>query len=209
MSEHYFTDRPAAAHRPRIVRFRMDGRNYALRSDAGVFSADRLDPGTTVLLREAPAPVGDTLLDLGCGYGPLTCVLADRAPSATVWAVDTNARARDLTARNAAERAIAGRVRVCTPDEVPADLRLDEIWSNPPIRIGKPAVHLLLRQWLPRLVPAGQAWLVVARNLGADSLQRWLVAEGWECRRHASSKGYRVLRVQRPGGPRPEGVLTG
>jgi len=199
VSEHYFSEHPDAAPRPRLVRFRVDGRTYALRSDAGVFSADRLDPGTAVLLREAPAPRGETLLDLGCGYGPIACVLADRAPQATVWAVDTNTRARELTAQNAADRAVAARVRVCAPDEVPSELRLDEIWSNPPIRIGKPALHGLLQQWLARLAPDGQAWLVVARNLGSDSLQRWLSEQDWDCSRHASAKGYRVLRVRRPG----------
>jgi len=72
----------------------------------------------------------------------------------------------------------------------------DTIWSNPPIRVGKAALHDLLGAWLPRLAPAGEAWLVVQRHLGADSLAVWLADQGWgEVEKVASAKGFRVLRV--------------
>ncbi|MCL7459421.1 class I SAM-dependent methyltransferase [Micromonospora echinofusca] len=198
--EHYFTAEPTTAANPREVEFSVAGRDYTLASSAGVFSAARLDPGTAVLLRKAELPSAETtgaLLDLGCGFGPITCVLASSAPSATVWAVDVNERARELTAANAARVGAADRVRVAAPDDVPADLTLAEIWSNPPIHVGKDELHGILLRWLPRLAPDGVAWLVVARYLGGDSLQRWLVEQGWQVGRHASQKGYRVLRVTR------------
>ncbi|MFY1596504.1 class I SAM-dependent methyltransferase [Micromonospora sp. WMMD737] len=198
--EHYFTAEPTAAANPREVEFSVAGRDYTLASSAGVFSAARLDPGTAVLLRKADLPATDTtgaLLDLGCGFGPITCVLADSAPTATVWAVDVNERARELTAANAARVGAADRVRVAAPDDVPAELTFAEIWSNPPIHVGKDELHAILLRWLPRLAPDGVAWLVVARYLGGDSLQRWLVEQGWQVGRHASQKGYRVLRVTR------------
>jgi 16S rRNA G1207 methylase RsmC len=163
-----------------------------------VFSAERLDSGTAVLLRKAPPPATDTtgtLLDLGCGYGPITAVLAQRAPKATIYAVDVNRRALDLVRQNATTLGVADRVVAATPDEVPDDVRFSAIWSNPPIRIGKPELRAMLLRWLPRLAPGGRAWLVVARHLGGDSLQQWLIAEGWPTVRHASQKGYRVLRV--------------
>jgi 16S rRNA G1207 methylase RsmC len=195
VSDHYFARSPQARSRPQQVRFRIDGRDYELTSDRGTFSPDRLDAGTGVLLRSVAQPSGTSLLDLGCGYGPLTCVLAERAPAATVWAVDVNERALGLTQANAAALGLQARVRVAAPEQVPADVTFDEIWSNPPVRIGKPALHALLQQWLPRLRPGGRAWLVVARNLGADSLAQWLTDQGWACRRQASAQGYRVLEV--------------
>jgi 16S rRNA G1207 methylase RsmC len=199
-AEHYFSAEPAAPGHERQVAFTVGGRAYTLTAAAGVFSADRLDPGTAVLLRKAPAPSGGTLLDLGCGYGPIACVLAATAPAATVYAVDVNARARALASRNAAAVGVAGRVRVCAPEEVPADVRFTEIWSNPPIRIGKAELHELLDRWLPRLTDDGVAWLVVGRHLGGDSLHQWLTTTGpgWRVERQASQKGYRVLRVSRP-----------
>ncbi|MFV2115009.1 class I SAM-dependent methyltransferase [Micromonospora sp. LOL_025] len=198
--EHYFTAEPTTAANPREVEFSVAGRDYALASSAGVFSAARLDPGTAVLLRKAELPSAETtgaLLDLGCGFGPITCVLASSAPSASVWAVDVNERARELTAANAARVGAADRVRVAAPDDVPADLTFTQLWSNPPIHVGKDELHGILLRWLPRLAPDGVAWLVVARYLGGDSLQRWLVEQGWQVGRHASQKGYRVLRVTR------------
>jgi len=172
-----------------------------LASGSGVFSADRLDPGTAVLLRKAPFPDPGTagpLLDLGCGYGPITCVLATATPTATVYAVDVNSRARDLTRANAATVGAADRVVVAAPEDVPPEVRFAQIWSNPPIRIGKAELHELLALWLPRLAPGGTAWLVIARYLGGDSLAAWLTGEGWSVERHASQKGYRVLRVAHP-----------
>ncbi|MFU8851048.1 class I SAM-dependent methyltransferase [Micromonospora sp. SL1-18] len=198
--DHYFTAEPATAAQPREVEFSVAGRDYTLASAAGVFSADRLDAGTAVLLRKAELPAADAtgpLLDVGCGFGPITCVLATCASSAAVWAVDVNERARDLTAANAARLGVADRVRVVAPDDVPEDVRFAQIWSNPPIRIGKAELHELLLRWLPRLAPDGMAWLVVARHLGGDSLHHWLVEQGWQVERHASQKGYRVLRVTR------------
>ncbi|WP_116075759.1 class I SAM-dependent methyltransferase [Asanoa ferruginea] len=196
--DHYFTAEPdaATAGAERIVEFAAGGHEFSLRVTGGVFSAYRLDPGTGVLLRKAdlpgPASAGN-LLDLGCGYGPIASVLATVAPRATVYAVDVNARARALTAANTA----ALGVRVSAPDEVDQAVRFDEIWSNPPIRIGKSELHALLALWLPRLAPDGVAWLVAGKHLGGDSLHRWLVDEGWQVERRASQKGFRVLRVAR------------
>jgi 16S rRNA G1207 methylase RsmC len=168
-----------------------------LASAPGVFSGRRLDPGTAVLLRTvAPPDHAATALDLGCGIGPIALALALHSP-ATVWAVDVNARAVALTARNAAHLGVADRVTAVTPDAVPAAVAFDEIWSNPPIRIGKAALHDLLSTWLGRLAADGRAYLVVAKNLGADSLAAWLEGQGWAAARLASAKGYRVLRVTR------------
>jgi 16S rRNA (guanine1207-N2)-methyltransferase len=199
--DHYFSPAPGGAAERHPVEFEAGGRRFTLAAASGVFSAGRLDPGTAVLLRKATLPGPDErgpLLDLGCGYGPLACVLASVAPSATVWAVDVNARARDLTAGNARALGVADRVRVRPPEQVPETVTFSQIWSNPPVRVGKEELHRLLAVWLPRLTPGGVAWLVMARHLGADSLQRWLIGQGWAVARHASQKGYRVLRVSRP-----------
>lgn len=199
IGDHYFSSQPAAPLERRQVAFEVAGREYRLATAAGVFSADRLDSGTAVLLRKAPLPAPDAtgpFLDLGCGYGPIATVLASAAPGATVYAVDVNARALDLVRDNAAALGLSDRVVVATPAEVPDSVTFAGIWSNPPIRIGKEELHGMLDRWLPRLAPGGTAWLVVARHLGGDSLQGWLSARGWQVGRHASQKGYRVLRVE-------------
>jgi 16S rRNA G1207 methylase RsmC len=196
-TEHYFSPEPVAQDAPRTVTFTIGNQVFSLRASGGVFSAERLDPGTAVLLRKAPLPGarGGVFLDLGCGYGPISMVLAATSQLATVYAVDVNTRALDLVTQNAEALGYVERVIPVTPDAVPTDVVFDEIWSNPPIRVGKTALHEMLARWLPRLAPGGSAWLVVNRNLGADSLQAWLTGESWQVERHASQKGYRVLRV--------------
>lgn len=191
---HYFVtpDEPLVTHE---FEARVFGRELTFLSASGVFSGDRLDLGTSVLLREVEPPVTGRVLDLGCGVGTIAVGLALASPGVSVDAIDVNERAVELTGLNAARHGVGDRVRAMTPDEVPADVLYDEIWSNPPIRIGKEALHELLLTWLGRLRPEGVAYLVVGRNLGADSLQRWLVEQGHPTERIASAKGFRVLRA--------------
>jgi 16S rRNA (guanine1207-N2)-methyltransferase len=192
---HYFDAEPAVASRPSAVELSLPDGTVRLGTDRGVFSGGRVDPGTVILLREAPPPppAGD-LLDLGCGYGPIAITLARRSPGGVVWAVDVNHRALELVRENAAALGLTN-VRPVTPDAVPPDVRLAGIWSNPPIRIGKKALHQLLLDWLARLAPQARAWLVVQKHLGSDSLAAWLDAQGYPTVRLASRKAYRVLEV--------------
>lgn len=198
-TEHYFTTPDGDGER-RTLAVTLAGRDVEVLSSDGVFSGGRIDLGTRVLLREAPAPPATGhLLDLGCGWGPVALAMAMLAPRATVWAVDVNERALALTRENAARLRLP-KVRAARPDDVPDDVRFEAIWSNPPIRVGKAELHALLTRWLPRLAPDGEAYLVVQRNLGADSLHAWL-AETFRgeflVARAGSAKGYRVLRVAR------------
>lgn len=198
--EHYFTARPASADERRTIRVRLAGRDVDVETAGGVFSPDHVDGGTRVLLDEVPSPPqhGD-LLDLGCGWGPIALTMALESPGARVWAVDVNERALDLVHRNAARLGLTN-VTAALPDDVPADVRFAALWSNPPIRVGKEALHALLTRWLPRLDEGAEALLVVGRNLGADSLQRWIAAElGLDVDRVASAKGFRVLAARAGG----------
>lgn len=192
--DHYFSASPEAASRPRHVRVSARGLQFELTTDRSTFSPNRIDAGTSLLLDAAPAPPeSGRFLDLGCGYGPIACVLATMAPDAEVVAIDVNERSRELCVANAAALGL-DNVTVAEPDHV-ADGPFDLIWSNPPIRVGKQALHDVLLRWLGRLGPHGAAVLVVNRHLGADSLQRWLDGEGFPTERLASKKGYRLLQA--------------
>jgi 16S rRNA (guanine1207-N2)-methyltransferase len=199
VSDHYFTADPSVPFEREPFEVSVWGQDVRLVSGSGVFSRGRLDPGTAVLFRETSPPAGGRILDLGCGYGVIGLAVAAAVPSAVVRGVDVNERAVLLANENATALGLADRFTASTPDAVGPAATYDEIWSNPPIRVGKAALHALLLTWLPRLVPGGRAVMVVGKNLGADSLQRWLGEQGWPTERLASAKGFRVLETRRAG----------
>lgn len=205
--DHYFSIEPASPDKRFPLRVRLAGLDLDVESSPGVFSGDRLDPGTSVLLDHAPPPPAGNLLDLGCGWGPIALTMGLLTPEARIWAVDTNRRALDLAWRNVDSvrlRHDLASITVCPPDGVPPELRFDALWSNPPIRIGKEPLHRLLSAWIPRLAPGAEAYLVVQKNLGADSLARWMSEQTVDgapwgtVERVASSRGFRVLKIGRP-----------
>ena len=197
---HYFSPAPDSELKLRQISVQLVGREYTVTTANAVFSPDHIDTGTLVLLNNAPPPPSEgDFLDIGCGWGPISLHLALTSPHARVWAVDVNERALDLVRRNAAALGLTN-VTAVLPTEVPADLTFRTIWSNPPIRVGKTELHTLMTTWLPRLQPDSEAWLVVQKNLGSDSLQRWLddtLSDDFTVSREAISKGFRLLRVMR------------
>ena len=192
----YFDDDPEVASDPITIDVSLPDTAFTLRTDRGVFARGQLDTGTSMLLRSADVPLASTghLLDLGCGAGPIALTMARRSPDATVWAIDVNRRALELCRANARANGLAN-IRACEPDEVPSEIRFASIWSNPPIRVGKAALHDLLLRWLTRLADDGTCTLVVQKHLGADSLQRWLAAQGYPTHRIASKAGFRLFGV--------------
>ncbi|MFM5903842.1 MAG: class I SAM-dependent methyltransferase [Microbacteriaceae bacterium] len=201
-SEHYFSQTPQTDFKPKKIRVALAGRDLVVETAGGVFSPDHIDQGTAVLLEHLrDAPAGGDLLDIGCGWGPIALSLALQSPRSTVWAVDVNDRSLELTRRNAEALGLSN-LRVCRPEEVPSEIEFTGIWSNPPIRVGKDVLHEILLAWLPRLRSGAESYLVVQKNLGADSLHRWLdskLPEEFSTIRIDTSKSFRVLRVKNRG----------
>ncbi|MUU70144.1 class I SAM-dependent methyltransferase [Pseudarthrobacter sp. GA104] len=199
-SAHYFSATPAGPFTRKPLTVELAGQTRRLQTSTGIFSPDGIDKGTAILLAEVPAPAPQgNLLDVGCGWGPIALTMGLKSPSARVYAVDVNERCITLTNENAAALGLAN-VTASTPEAVDPEVRFDTIWSNPPIRIGKDELHSLLKLWLPRLAPGGTAWLVVQKNLGADSLQRWLAGElddSFSVSRESTSKSFRILKVRK------------
>ena len=194
---HYFNEDPEVPSARKRIDVSLPDGSFSIETDTGVFSHGRVDSGTKVLLMEAPAlPASGNVLDLGCGSGPIAMTMARRSPESSVWAVDVNERARQLTRDNASALGLTN-VTVASPDEVPDSVIFDVIWSNPPIKVGKQELHDLLNRWLARLSPDGYAVLVVNKNLGSDSLAKWLTELGWTVKRISSRQGFRVLTVKR------------
>jgi 16S rRNA (guanine1207-N2)-methyltransferase len=197
---HYFSENPSGPSKPSEFEIEVNGRTLVLQSDQGVFSRHGLDKGTAVLLdimsrgNYPTVPDGSFLADVGCGTGAIALTLAALYPACTVIAVDVNERARALCASNAKKNGLSN-ITVLSPEELDETIRYSMLWSNPPIRIGKPALRQLLLEWMQRLTENGTGHLVVSKNLGGDSLAEWLSESGFATKKLASSKGFRVFEV--------------
>ncbi len=197
---HYFASSPEGPLVPREITVTLNGNKYSVLTAGGVFSPEHIDQGTQVLLAhlEKANPSGN-FLDIGCGWGPIALALALHSPKATIYAIDVNERSLELTKLNA-DRLGLRNIVVCKPEDVQSEIEFDEIWSNPPIRVGKVVLHEILTLWINRLSSGGTARLVVQKNLGSDSLHKWLIQEfddEFESTRIDTSKTFRVLKVTR------------
>lgn len=197
---HYFASSPEGPLVTREITVNLNGNKTQVLTAGGIFSPEHIDQGTQVLLAhiEAANPTG-TFLDIGCGWGPIALALALHSPKATIYAIDVNERSLELTKMNADKLGITNII-VCKPEDVPHDVLFDEIWSNPPIRVGKKVLHEILNLWINKLVKGGTARLVVQKNLGSDSLHKWMMEEfspEFESTRIDSSKTFRVLKVSK------------
>lgn len=199
-TEHYFSAQPAGEFRTTEIAVRLAHGDYTVETAGSIFSPDHIDAGTEQLLYSVPTPPETgNFLDLGCGWGPLALTLAIEAPEASIYAVDVNERALELTTRNAARLGLAN-ITVGLPGSIEPTVNFDLIWSNPPIRVGKAELHDIMKTWLPRLNVAGEAYLVVAKHLGADSFEKWLGTEfeaTHSVTREDTRKGFRIIKVVR------------
>lgn len=195
--QHYFSEQPQTQTTTHLVEFELEGRTFNLTAASGTFSSTRLDAGTKVLLKESEFfPDTGTILDIGCGWGPISIAIAALRPETNVLGLDVNARSLELAATNASALGLQNFKAVRAEDIADSQM-LDGIWSNPPIRVGKAALHQLMQTWIPRLKPGASAMLVVQKQLGAESFQKWLETSftGFSVARHSIDKGYRVIRV--------------
>lgn len=197
--EHYFSAEPNSEVTMREITFEVAGKSFAAQTASGTFSTAGLDKGTKILLEQFEEfPESGDVLDLGCGWGPIAISIAALKPNTRIWALDVNQRSLDLATANAKALGLSN-VKPVFAYQIPSDLQFGAIWSNPPIRIGKAALHELLKTWLPRLIQGGKAMLVVQKQLGADSLLSWIQTEfpDLSARRHSTDKGFRILEVTR------------
>lgn len=201
-SEHYFSETPGSTFKPKNIQVEINGSLVSVTTSGGIFSPDHIDQGTGILLNHLDeAPPSGNILDIGCGWGPVALALASHSPKATIWAIDVNERSLELTAANAAKLGLTN-IKTCKPDDVPDDLVFSGIWSNPPIRVGKEVLHEILLKWLPKLADGAEGYLVVQKNLGADSLHRWLedsLPQDFSTIRVETAKSFRILRVKNRG----------
>lgn len=197
MSEQYFSRRPRAAPRPREFRAVLRGRALTFRTDSAVFSRTQVDRGTELLIDTLDVRPGESLLDLGCGYGPIGLAVAAAVEGARVVMTDVNRRAVALGRGNAERNGLRVDVREGPLYGPVAGLEFDHIASNPPIRAGKAVVHGIVEGAPAHLLAGGSLWLVARTRQGAPSLREKMEAMFGNADIVARGGGFQVLRSRR------------
>lgn len=196
MSNHYYTENPDTAHDFEQWSFELKGKVFQFVTDSGVFSRDTVDYGSRVLIDSftwQDLPEG-TLLDVGCGYGPVGLSLA-YASQRPVEMIDINQRAVDLAKGNAQRNGIE-QVDV-HQSNIYATLNQKEyaaILSNPPIRAGKDVVHEILTGAYPLLKVEGTLTIVIQKKQGAPSAQKKMQETFGNAEIIKKDKGYYIIQ---------------
>lgn len=196
MAEQYFTENPTVEHDEHHVNYHLNGINLNLTTDAGVFSKNRVDYGSGVLIEqmlEQDLP-GGNILDVGCGYGPIGLFAAKKWPDRQVDMVDVNERAMDLARRNAAANG-AGNVNIFASDCYQAvSSQYAMIVTNPPIRAGKAIWSSILSEAKDHLTDGGILLVVIQKKQGAPSAKKLMAASLGNCEILTRDKGYYILK---------------
>ncbi|MGE5606560.1 MAG: class I SAM-dependent methyltransferase [Bacteroidota bacterium] len=193
-SEHYYSNKPTSAHNYQEFEARIRDVKLKLITDAGIFSKDRLDPGTKLLIEALPLdPNLKKVFDLGCGYGPIGLTIAKLLPGSTIYMSDINERAVELGIKNAQLNGITNVViKPGDGFEAFSDEKFDLIVTNPPIRAGKQIIYGLIDQAYQALNNGGRLVLVIKTKHGAKSMEAKLNSVFKEVTELEKGGGYRV-----------------
>ncbi|MGE5674618.1 MAG: class I SAM-dependent methyltransferase [Mycobacterium leprae] len=198
MTEHYYTARPEAEHAEEQFTATLRGMEITFTTDRAVFSRERVDFGSTLLIETMQIDPTDTVLDLGCGYGPVGIVAGRLAANGKVYMVDVNERACDLARRNLAANGVTN-AEVRSGDGL-APVRgivFDKIITNPPIRAGKAVIYQMIHDAHDALKHGGSIWVVIQTKQGAPSMKRHLEEVFGNVADVDRKAGYHILKAVR------------
>lgn len=196
MSEHYYTARPETAHDEVTFTATLRGMAFKIVTDSAVFSRDRVDFGSALLIEAMQIAPTDTVLDLGCGYGPIGMAAARMATEGRVYMVDVNERAAALARRNLAENGIANaEVRVGDALDPVTGIEFDKVLTNPPIRAGKQTIYRMIDEAHKALRSGGAIYVVIQTKQGAPSMKKKLAEVFGNVEDVEREAGYHVFRA--------------
>lgn len=196
MADHYYTNKPGTAHDERHMTFTLRDHELHFTTDAGVFSRDRVDFGSLLLIENMQIPRQARVLDVGCGYGPIGLTAAKLASEGKVTMIDVNERAADLARRNAERNGIHNvEVRVSDVYSAVQGECYDVILTNPPIRAGKEIVHRIFAEGHDLLAEGGEMWVVIQKKQGAPSALKKLQELYTHVEEVDREKGYSIFRA--------------
>lgn len=191
----YYAENPDSAHDIHELKVTLLGQSFTFLTDSGVFSKKMVDYGSQVLLNTLDFEKGKTLLDLGCGYGPLGISLA-KVQGVKPTMVDINNRAIDLAKQNAQKNGVEADIFQSDIYEK-VNGTFDYIISNPPIRAGKQVVHTIISESINYLKVGGNLTIVIQKKQGAPSAKAKMEEVFGNVEILKRDKGYYILRSEK------------
>ena len=196
---HYYDKNPNTKSEERLIEYHYRNNNLKLTTDSGVFSKDKVDFGSDILvhtfLNEHPPGPSKSVADVGCGYGPIGLMIAKVCPHHQLFMFDINQRALALAEKNAALNHL-NNVKVLESDGLSqADhLSFDYILTNPPIRAGKATVHRIFEEAYEKLNIDGELYVVIQKKQGMPSAKKKMNELFNNVEVLNKEKGYYILR---------------
>ena len=197
MTQHYYSENPNIAHDEKQVIYEVMGNEFRCITDAGVFSRDGLDMGTRIMLEAMPEMRG-RVLDLGCGWGPVGLAVGKKYPDTDIVMTDINLRAVETAEKNLKANGVKNAKAIQGDGYENVEGKFDFILLNPPIRTGKNVIYGMFSDARDYLSESGALYIVIRKQQGAESAEKYLNTIYGDVERIAREKGYWVLRCARP-----------
>jgi 16S rRNA (guanine1207-N2)-methyltransferase len=197
LSEHYYSRTQKVESEPKFWDFTLRNQLFRFKTDNGVFSKKEVDFGSRLLIEAFELPnVEGSVLDVGCGYGPIGLSIAKNYPERIVHMIDVNERAIELSKANAEQNAVHN-VEIYESDTLinVKEFNFAAILTNPPIRAGKKTVHDIFEQSYEHLVAGGELWIVIQKKQGAPSALEKLKERFTTVETIDKSKGYFIIKA--------------
>ncbi len=211
--KHYWNTEIEEDFKPELFDFNFINKKYSIYSSSAVFSAFKADQGSLILtallidyIKQYLANLSSeelkffNALDVGCGNGLISLLLADRIADYQGDMIDLSPRAISLSQMNIAELALAEKLNVFVSDKYEKiNKKYDIIYTNPPIRTGKKNVHAILEDSKQYLKANGLFFAVIRKSHGAQSAIKKLKEVYGNCEIAKRSKGFYVIVAKRVG----------
>lgn len=197
MGEQYFKNNPNSTSQRQQIKAHVANMDVPLWTDNGVFSKERMDYGSKVLVEtfiEHHSDLEDTIIELGSGYGPVVIALAKKYAKSQVLGIELNERAYDLAVDNAKLNHATNAQFVCEDVLTWKGENARYIVTNPPIRAGKKTIQAFIEQAHHHLISQGECWVVIQKKQGAPSMQQHMENVFGNVELVTRDKGYWILR---------------
>jgi 16S rRNA (guanine1207-N2)-methyltransferase len=194
---HYYSEEQRSELNLRKFKAFLRGNELEFYSGSGVFSANRVDKGTEILVNNCLVRDGDTILDMGCGIGVIGIAIKKSCPECKVYMTDINKRAVSLAKMNAKLNKTDANILQGNLYEPVKEKKFDIILTNPPYSAGRELCYMIIEKSISHLNDGGNIQLVALHNKGGKMLKKKMNEIFGNADELVKKSGYRVYMSEK------------